>query len=175
MGFPVSTRAQSDLINPAIWNADLVTNMNTVWHNIAKKASDESVTSSAVLQDDNDLNVPVGTTEKWHLQWRLWVTGNSTGDFKMGWTFPASGTLAYLIVHTNTTGTVTVFQEVDTSSPTGANNIGILSTQMLVVADAYYVGGGTAGTVTLQWAQSTSDATATVVKAGSVVNGFLVP
>ena len=168
------TWTDGELVTKAIMDTHIKGNFDVTWHNIAKKAGDESVTSSTTLQDDNDLNVTVGTTEKWHLEWRLYVTGNATGDFKMGWTFPASGTFAYLIDHANTTGTQTLFQEVDTSSPTGAVNIGILSTQMLVVVHAYYTGGGTAGTVTLQWAQSTSDATATIVKAGSIVNGMLV-
>jgi hypothetical protein len=137
-------------------------------HFVVRKAADESVTSSAVLQDDNDLILPVLANEVWLATWYLVWTAAAAGDLNTRFTFP-SGTIAGSSVWVKDNDVMTAGVYSATSSPSlevsyagaGATVIGPVPVSVL------YTGGGTGGNVTLQWAQKTSDATATVMKANS--------
>jgi hypothetical protein len=173
MGFPVATRVTDELIDAAIWNADVVANLNdSVVHLIARRTADQSVTSSTVLVDDNTLILPVLANEVWKAHWQFRIAGPSTGDFKFGFTFPTAGELGVHFAYQNASAAIDVEQQGYTTSPTTAwtLNLFVGGIDSLTV-DTLYVGGANAGNVKLQFAQATSNATPTMMKTNSTLWG----
>lgn len=139
----------------------------------ARKVADESVTASTTMQDDDALLVQVEANRVYEFDALIGYVGNTAGDVKVGFTFPAGascywagqggsdgdsgyggvGASRHSASFGDASGTATAF----TGSTTA---LAILVKGMLVV-------GGTPGVLRLQWAQNTSNATATTVKAGS--------
>jgi len=171
MGFTApTTRATNFFVTAAIWNAEHVDNFNTaVMHLLARKTADESVTSSTTLQDDNHLFYSIAANEIWYVQMALYVVDGSDGaaNFKMGLTLPASATCFFSWVWGNTSGTFAMHRlRVGTTVSLFGSAGGDLFSPPGVVVNA-----GTAGTVQLQWAQSTSNASPVTVKANSALWG----
>lgn len=140
------------------------------------KGSDESVVSSTTVQDDDELfiaNIPVGT---WQLSGELWVAGTSgiNQDVKYGWTFPA-GTLTWSGggLHPDWANSASnrdvVFEGdvLDTSSPSNARAYGTVTGGNIPTQISGILQNTAAGTLQLQWAQNTSNADDTTLKAGS--------
>lgn len=148
---------------------------NALLRFVAYKAADESVTSSAVLQDDNDLIVPIGANEVWMVEWTLFTTGNQGADIVVAITAPAgaSGWWGSIGLPPTATDSATATADVRMASePFGTpHNHGVVSTTLpaMLVLKALCINGGTAGNVALQWAQAVSGGTATVVESGSFV------
>jgi hypothetical protein len=142
-------------------------------HLIARKATDESVTSSAALQADNDLLVNIPANEVWFLQWRLRFEGSTTGDINLRWTFQAGGEVNFNGMYRDTAGVLTEAHIFDNSSPTGGEDIACdgAGSRIFVAFEGLYLQGGTGGNVVLEWAQNTSDGTATIMKANSTLWG----
>lgn len=165
MAWPVSTRATNDLITAAIWNADLVANMNTVARPIPKTA-DESLAANTTLQNDDHLFFAMAANEYYSIRGTLWHSNAAdAGHLKIAFTVPASAT--YHVAsegvgaggssydhndHRNVAATASYF-----SPATGA-----VCHFRGIVANA-----GTAGNFQVQWAQNTVNGTATFIKKGS--------
>jgi hypothetical protein len=140
-----------------------------------RKTADESVTSSTTMQDDNHLffSVPANATTTWCAV--LWgVGGNAAGDLNMRWTFPANATLTWgqfalnNSVASGSSGSVetqAIYQT--TVSPTSNTPVGLSTVPNVIRVEGIIRTGVTAGTVTLQWAQLGSNATASTLKADS--------
>lgn len=132
------------------------------------KGSDESVTSSTTLQNDDDFQIPVeanGTYLVWGTL--LLFSASVTPDIKCQWSVPSGA-------------------EVDMSAP-GEYNSGsgasvwtvteaaarAINLQAGVILPTPFTGvirvSGSAGTAVLQWAQNTSDGTAASILAGSTL------
>ena len=126
------------------------------------KDGDESVTSSAVLQDDDDFTFAIGASEVWLVKLCLLVTTN-TGGFKYGFSVPASATgfMSSLAV-----GTPSV--ALSTTITTGLNAGTILATDVIWI-DAVIVNSTNAGTVRFQWSKNSAGAGDTTVKTNSVM------
>lgn len=138
------------------------------------KSADESVTSSAVLQNDNHLafSVPQAGSYKFRIALRVSSAANAAGDIQLGFTFPA-GTLywgAFGLDETLASGSAGQYRskfDVDAASPTAAAfPFGASTTETMIVIEGLLVATG-AGTLQFQWAQNTSNANATNVLAGS--------
>lgn len=136
------------------------------WDVVIAKSADESVTSSTALQDDNDLFFTSVAGGYYIWEAYLIVQGNSAGDCKVafgedstfrGWwhmvTSSAAGTIG-----TQTLGTR--FSDVGTIN-TDVTNIYVTAIRGTLT--------GNGGTFKLQWAQNTSNGTATTVKQGSIL------
>jgi len=139
----------------------------------AVKTSDESVTSSTALQNDNELVVAVAANATYHLTAYLDYEGGTLGasDLKFGWTFPAGLTMSYVASRiSNITGNpaggggVVIQTGVPISGSSGAGNSQSVSMDGTVVVSS------TAGSLQLQWAQNTSSGTATIVHAKSYIS-----
>lgn len=141
---------------------------------IVVKGSDETVNNSAALQDDNDLLFPVAANESWVFEFLFFTTAASnTPDLRVALTFPAGATvLAEVVGPTNgiTTvpGELRIFTPITTSG-TAVTGIGSISTATPVRIKGVIRNGANAGSVTLQWAQNSADASDTKVKADSTV------
>lgn len=131
------------------------------------KAADESVTSSTSIQSDNDLDTGSTALEDgsfWAFELMLRVTGNSTGDFK--WLINTSGgadaDFTSMWINAASGGTPEV-----RSTPAIQQAESIATTIGQLTITGFIEVSGADGGLTFQWAQNTSNATATIVKAGS--------
>ena len=133
------------------------------------KSADESVTSSTTLQDDDQLVFAIPASEVWYMDMMLIVDGNSTADFKAKFTVPASCVMGWIIrdhmAAGGSTSVRTIFTEANTALVEIDGSAG--RAYPYVRIEAYIVNSTNAGTIQLQWAQNTSNATATTVKKGS--------
>jgi hypothetical protein len=67
-------------------------------HQFIKKTSDESVTSSTSLQNDDDFVFAVAANNVWLVEIFGYVTNMDTGGMKTGWSLPSSATMLNNIV-----------------------------------------------------------------------------
>jgi len=136
--------------------------------NTVIKPSDQSVTSSTTLVNDSALAAAVGANATYIFAMFIDYEGiASTGDLKFGWTVPASTTMKYIIIGNTTGGAAQNGHGTQASTPSqGGGGAGVGEGTLLFgtinTASA-------AGTVQFQWAQNTSNATATKVHAGSAL------
>jgi hypothetical protein len=140
------------------------------------KSVDETVTSSTVLQADNELTIAVSANTKYHVELILIYRTLAAADLQLGWTGPASATMAWVADDFTSAATANVGPVARTlqaitggpsaggveSVPGTGDNLFALPKGMLEVA-------GTAGSLTFRWAQLASNATGSVVLAGSTL------
>lgn len=135
------------------------------------KTADETVTSSAVLQDDDALNFAIGANETWTFNVFLRVFAGA-GGFKYAFTIP-SGASGRMDKYSNISATGS--NSIDADITTGGGDSSSLSItgtnqwQSYQPMFGYVVNGANSGTVQLQWAQNASNGTGTVVKRGSIL------
>lgn len=139
----------------------------------ALKAADESVASSTTLQNDDTLLVTLEANATYEFVAHVGYVGNTTGDIKLAFTFP-SGASCYwsgkggpasddTFGSSGSTRHSVSFGDASGTSLSFAGSTTVLSVHILGVVTT----ASTAGTLQLQWAQNTSNATNTTVKAGS--------
>lgn len=139
---------------------------------IAKvKAADESVTSSAVLQNDDALFFAIGANETWQFTMQIKNSCGATGLFKWAFTLP-SGATGFCNVNGNFLGSLTMALDLTTG---GAYTGGaIAATGMPAILTGYVVNSSNAGTVQFQFAQNVSNGTATIVHKSSTLTAIRV-
>lgn len=170
------TWTDGELVTASIMNTHVRDDLSSTMHLIAFKSADEIVNNSSVLQNDNHLIVPVGASETWALTWYLRHVNTTSGtpDLQVAWTFPAGNLVAYTV---NTVAAVLTHIFIDgTSSPTTAQRIDSLTVSAAGTLAVFnmQVTSGSAGNVTLQWAQFSAGVSDTTMKAGSSVWGAKV-
>jgi hypothetical protein len=136
----------------------------------AYKGADQSVTSSTTLVNDSALVVPVAANAVYDFSLRVFYTGGTTGTGDI---------ITQLTVPSGTTGLLRIaglnlslaFQYGYRTIPIAALAFGGNGTSTLEVCEitGTVTTSSTAGNLQFQWAQNTSSATATTVKAGSVL------
>lgn len=126
------------------------------------KTSNETVNNSNVLQDDDELFFDVGANEKWAFRFVLQANSGATPDLRFAVTAP-SGAVCRV-----------GFADIEGAKSIGQYGCGVTTGVVPgnTSADVYEVvgtieNGATAGTVHLQWAQFTANASNTIVYAGS--------
>jgi hypothetical protein len=133
------------------------------------KASNESVTSSTVAQNDNDFFVSVEANSKYWIE--LWIsyTAATSGDFHSFWTGPSgfAGTRWRNVLISGATGDSDNKTQIDTIAGVGATTGGLNATTAYFNENVSLSTSGTSGTLQFVWCQGTSSGTATVVQAGS--------
>ncbi len=143
----------------------------------ARKAADESVVSSATLQDDDHLLVAVLANQTWKLDIVAFYDAVVAADIEFNLTFPAGaggqwGIHGLGVAATADTGElVAKSAALGTSLVSGGAGAGVpvMATMWALVRVA-----GTGGNLRLQWAQRVSDATATILKADSYIHAVRV-
>ncbi len=176
-----SAQAQTADVNYTLPAADgtsgdvLVTNGSgsLSWTNIGKemikiKSTNESLTNSVTLQDDDELQFAVNANEKWYIDVLLDVTG-STGGIKCGFAIPTGSTMALNMCANLTAGNTSHVHEWIRTSNTASSGITITNNVTSISIRGIVSISSTAGSVKLEWAQSTSSGTATVVKSLSMM------
>ena len=142
----------------------------------ARATADQSLTTQTTLQNATNMSFSIGASEEWVAEFYCKIgAGLSTTGIKLAVTTPASATQDITVgmfpVSDNAAGaTSTRFSSTTTTSGTALDFIaGELSgaTTGLAVVSVWVLNSTTAGTVQLQFAQSTSSATALVMRKGS--------
>jgi hypothetical protein len=139
-----------------------------------RKSSDQTVTSSTTLVNDSQLKFAVAASETYIFQaWLYTYAADATPDIKTTFTGPSGSTVFWsssqVIYLANGSTTLTVV------APGGTvGDFFVDSNLRAIQLYGTILNGATAGDVQLQWAQNTSSANGTSVKAGSSIFGIKV-
>ncbi len=138
-----------------------------------RKAADETITSSAALQDDNELLFAVAADETWAVEtsYTYSTGGSSTPDIRVGLNAPSGATCTYGTVNIShagnlAAGSVACDTAIVVATTATGNKNGILSGTV--------ANGANAGNITFRWGQGTSNTTGTTVELGSYMLGFKI-
>jgi hypothetical protein len=139
-----------------------------------RKSSDQTVTSSTTLVNDSQLLFAVAANETYIFQaWLYTFAADGTPDIKVTFTGPAGSTVFWSSsqVIFNAAGSTTL-----TVVAPGATTADLFVDSNLRAIQLYgtILNGGTAGNLQFQFAQNTSSANGTSVKAGSSIFGIKV-
>jgi hypothetical protein len=139
-----------------------------------RKSSDQTVTSSTTLVNDSQLKFAVAASETYIFQaWLYTYAADGTPDIKVTFTGPAGSTVFWsssqVIFNAGGSTTLTVVAP-------GATTADLFVDSNLRAIQLYgtILNGGTAGDLQFQFAQNTSSANGTSVKAGSSIFGIKV-
>lgn len=134
----------------------------------AWKTASESVTSSIVDQLDDELLLPVEPFSVYMVLGCYSVSGATAGDIRLGYSVPtgAQGRRHNLGLSANNTTTSGQMRISVHGWPT-AVTYGITPTAVSIIEEGVLFTEAAGGVLQTQWAQNVSDATATVMAAGS--------
>ena len=144
---------------------------------VVVKAVDESVTSSVTLQNDDELFLSADANAQYFVWGHVIYDGAAAGDISVAWSVPAGATFDWVSGGIQTGATTGVDTVSTSAQPTAGNPaIGAIGagTNLVIPLQGRLVTAGTAGTLQFRWAQNTSNATATRVRAGSVLLMFRI-
>jgi hypothetical protein len=143
-------------------------NVNQLEWVTVKKDADETVSSDSTYSDDADLTFPAAASSKYAFRIVVFFDTSAAADFKYQIQGPASPTLVRMEVkHIIAGGTAYAGQVVQTAFATSVAVAGGGTTGGFVEVNGILHNGTTADEVVFQWAQNTSDASNTTVRAGS--------
>ena len=127
-----------------------------------RKTADETVNTSATLQNDDSFYFYMNASESWQVELDLAMNSGATPDFKAAWTVQAGGSaVGTKVVAAGTRSWVTDFTAAEAYDGTGANSS--IGMKLALVNST------TAGLFRLQWAQNTSDASDTKLLINSLM------
>lgn len=128
------------------------------------KAADQSKSSDTAYAADTALQFSVATGVYAITGRVLATSASATPDIKLQVSWPASSSL--LGNYVSDAGTATVITE-DTTSPAITTNFDIAANGITLIQFDLVLVAGASGTFAVEWAQNSSNGTATTVKAGS--------
>ena len=117
------------------------------------KTADEIVNNSTALQDDDHLKITVGANDKLHFKLVLLVTSVGVANIDLAFSVPSGGLGKWWAVGADTDDDVPILAASDKSLTTEDRISPSSGTQRVKQFEGYYIGGGNAGILQLQWAQ----------------------
>lgn len=151
--------------------ADLLRSMQPLF---VAKTADQSVTSSTTNVNDTALALGVEADAEYVLTGLLLYSAHQDADIKCGWTGPTSAVMDWSCHAQTQAGTTAISAGfVADRQAIGATTfpLGGADATNTVVMTAWIRGrldtAGTSGTLQLNWAQRTSNATSSIMRAGS--------
>ena len=146
----------------------MVNTTTTTWEQIGNtfarvvKKVDETINNSSVLQDDNELFIPLEANKIYGYELKLFYSSPTDTDFKYAFTIPtgATGTKA-------AAGDWSSTDDSATSSVTVSNSVITASGVRFTPNSGNIIMSSTAGNLQLQWAQNTAETNNTTVTQGS--------
>lgn len=139
------------------------------WSGEIVKQNDESLVSSITLQDDNEFQFPVILNASYFFELILAYTGNGVNDIKHAFALAAGTFLRGWRSHNGLGPSTAIAQTGIVADMTTVINNATVNEAAIVHVIGHFVT-DTSTTIKLQWAQQTSDAGATIVKAGSILH-----
>ncbi|MFG2993939.1 hypothetical protein ACGFZK_32390 [Streptomyces sp. NPDC048257] len=135
----------------------------------AVKTADEPITNNT-LQDDDHLALSVVANGWYEVALYLDVEGDPAADLTMGWTVPAGAALSWTengvsAGNTNNIGSV----KLQRNDAAIASGVGIIAAGSAVLPRGVLRVAATAGTLQFRWAQTSTNASPTILKAGSML------
>lgn len=131
------------------------------------KASNESVSSSTTLQNDNELTFNIAASGAYRFSGVIIASSASgTPDMHCSFTVPTNASLLWFFTAGSSSVSTTSGGGTVSNTTGGAININSAEDTIIHV-EGLVVAAGTGGAVTFVWAQNTSNGTATTVEAGS--------
>lgn len=129
----------------------------------ARKNSDESVQNSSTLQPDDHLVLALQANKKYIVDGMIFVSaGSATPDLKI--TFASTTGSTFVIGYLNDSSNEVLSGVTSSNIPLPGSN-----TFIPIYFSGTITTAGTAGDLTLQWAQNTANANATTIHAGSFI------
>lgn len=167
-----STRSAGALITDSIWNTDVILNLLALHGAIPDisdgnvragqlTAGDITVNNSTTLVNITNHSFTIAENEKWVMASLLPGNSNTTADFRFGLTFPSGCTGIHGVVQQNDTAL---------TGPSGAAIASLVQGTGSTTADVFMLyfaaiaASSTAGTVQLQFAQWTANASNTIIR-----------
>lgn len=148
----------------------------------AIKSVDETVASSIVPQNDNELFVPLLANSRYFVEFFLIYTAIEAADIDLKWSLPAGAVMDWThggLAGGHPTGGTdnsalgrisrTHLSEGTTGWIGGAEDSGPAVINCVIPGEGHIDTAGTAGNLQLQWCQHTSNATVTTVYANSLL------
>lgn len=137
----------------------------------AVKPGDTGRASTTTLADDPDLTVAVPANATYHATVILRHNSQPAGDFKYTFTGPAGASFDHMGDNIEVSGSNFTFdQSYTTSLGTTFTSGGIAGVDCPIRCEGLLITSGTAGNFTLQWAQNTSNAGASTLRARSFMS-----
>lgn len=134
-----------------------------------RKSTDEIVSNSVTLQNDDELVLPVEANLIYRVEWDIIYQAGTVADYKFAFTYPAGATLVGVCVLYNVSGTVAFAAGTFTSGAgISAGGLGI-GTNAGMQGRATLVMGSTAGNIQYQFAQTSAVVENTTTVAGSLL------
>ncbi len=140
----------------------------------ARKTADQSLTAQTALQNDTQLTFDIAASEEWVAEFSLDAgAALATTGIKLGVTAPAGATLnvsAALLPDVIAAANLSVLRTVTAGAAldfTASGEVGVGDAAIKV--SVWVLNGATPGAVRLQFAQSTSSATALLLRKGSAM------
>lgn len=129
------------------------------------KTSDESVTGSTTLQNDDQLVFNADKNSLYVVEYFLRATFDTLGQIKVAVNAPSSD---FILVNAQmvSDGVVPAYNSASALA-TGVSLVCSTATAGMITVRASILTGSTGGEVALQWAQAVSNGNPTTVKAGS--------
>jgi hypothetical protein len=167
------------IISASVWGTAVYNDLRTILglDKFVVKGSDETVTSSAVLQDDDELTLTPDVNATYmvfgHIIFGALGLGSANG-FKMTFAGPSGSALNW-VGHskTDSDGTnaaVAIWQaHLALAQTVSSGGAGAVSTKLVARPAGILTMGSTSGAVKLQWSQATSSGTGSKVYAGSAL------
>jgi hypothetical protein len=131
---------------------------------VARKTATETVNNSAAMQNDDELLWAVAANTLYRFELHLFYISDATPDFKFQFTVPAGAVMrwGYMAVDTALAFKHPGYQNEATVGVAGGDG-----TDRYIIINGIVATVGTAGTLRLQWAQNTANASNTSVKDNS--------
>jgi hypothetical protein len=166
------TWTDGELVTKTIMDAHVRDNFLAVGpHLIARKTADQSVTSSTTLVDCTTMTLPLLANEIWQFTFNVLFDAATAADIKLGFTFPTSGRIDATSFWLGSTDLSQMAAWSGTTTPSTAFTFAgqAADVRMLMPISGIFTNSTNAGNLQLQFAQATSNATATRVFANSTV------
>jgi hypothetical protein len=146
------------------------------WITITKTAT-EARASTTTLADDAILKFPMAANTTYRFRATIVINvGDLNADVKYQWNGPASPTKISILCTHAAVGAAPANQVVDTSyAATASGTLDGSSGDVIVKAEGTIQNGANAGDFAFQWAQASSNVTATNVLKGSYIEYAAVP
>lgn len=146
------------------------------WITIVKTA-DESTNTDTTVSADSELTFTLAANTKYTVHGKVWFTTPAAADFKYRFRTISATTIWLIHKYIAPLATAETESAIDIATPTtqiSVTSAGAVTDPGFVEFEARIEQGGSAGTFYFDWAQNTSNASNTTVKAGSYIEYMVI-
>lgn len=130
------------------------------------KTANEVVNNSTTLQNDDHLFWSTVANGVYTMDLNLFYDSGTTPDFKFDWTYPVGTTFDWGAIYYNLAGTLTTSGTFTEATVGAVGGLGV-GTVVMLKASYVFVMGPSDGTLQMQFAQNTANASNTTLFTGS--------